>query len=305
MKKTLLIIGCGDIAFRTAPLLANHYRILGLTRRVENFNKLRSSQITPILGDLDQPKSLRRLSGLADVILHLAPPPNRGLKDSRTQHLIAALSQHSRTKGRIPHRLLYISTSGVYGDWGGKWVREHYPVNPHNDRAWRRLDAENQIRKWGRSTGGCTTILRVPGIYAADRLPIARLKQGTPALLDQEDSYTNHIHADDLAQIIVAALRFGKAGRIYNACDDSSLKMGDYFDFVAESFKLPRPPRISRAQAKEQIPASLLSFMEESRRLRNDRIKQELHIKLRYPTVYEGISELISNNDSSFGFIKK
>ena len=299
MKKTLLIIGCGDIALRAAPLLDRYYRVFGLSRRTENFKKLRSCRIIPILGDLDQPASLKRLSGIADTILHLAPPPNMGLKDMRTRHLLAALSrQHSSAKGRIPHRLLYISTSGVYGDWGGKWVCEHSPVNPYNDRAWRRLDAEHQIRKWGRNTGCNVSILRVPGIYAADRLPIARIKQGTPALMAQEDSYTNHIHADDLARIIVAALHFGKTGRIYNACDDSSLKMGDYFDLVADTFKLVRPPRISRAQAKEQIPASLLSFMEESRRLTNYRMKRELRIKLLYPTVYEGISKAISKKFS-------
>ena len=294
MKKTLLIIGCGDIALRTAPLLGKNYRVLGLTRHAENFKKLRSCQIIPILGDLDQPTSLQRLSGIADIILHLAPPPNMGLKDTRTRHLLAALSRkHSSAKGRIPHRLLYISTSGVYGDWGGQWVREHNPVSPYNDRAWRRLDAEHQIRKWSRYTGCSVTILRVPGIYAADRLPIARIKQGTPALMAQEDSYTNHIHAVDLARIIVAALHSGKTGRIYNACDDSSLKMGDYFDLVADTFKLPRPPRISRVQAREQISASLLSFMEESRRLVNDRMKRELRIKLLYPTVYDGISKAI------------
>lgn len=298
MKKTLLIIGCGDIALRTAPLLARYYRLLGLTRRTENFSKLRSHQIIPLLGDLDQQASLKRLSGIADAIIHLAPPPNMGLKDTRTRHLLAALSrQHSRAKGRIPHRLVYISTSGVYGDRDGQWVGEHNPVKPRNDRAWRRFDAECQIRKWGTDTGSNVTILRVPGIYAIDRLPIARLKQGTPALLEKEDSYTNHIHADDLARIIVAAFRYGKNSRIYNACDDSSLKMGDYFDLVADTFKLPHPPRISRAQAKEQIPAGLLSFMEESRRLTNDRMKRELRIKLLYPTVHEGISKVIPDKN--------
>lgn len=298
MKKTLLIIGCGDIALRTAPLLDKHYRVLGLTRHAENFKKLRSYRIIPILGDLDQPASLKRLFGIADTILHLAPPPNVGLKDTRTRHLLAALSrQHSRAKGRIPHQLLYISTSGVYGDCSGQWVGEHSSANPRNDRAWRRLDAEHQIREWGRYTGCRVTLLRVPGIYAADRLPVARLKQSTPALLEKEDSYTNHIHADDLARIIVAAFHYGKASRIYNACDDSSLKMGDYFDLVADAFKLPHPPRISRAQAKEQIPAGLLSFMEESRRLTNDRMKRELRIKLLYPTVHEGISKAISDKN--------
>lgn len=290
MKKTLLIVGCGDIALRAAPLLQTHYRILGLYRNLDNADHLRLSGITPIYGNLDLPKSLEKLAGIAQLVLHLAPPPSQGLYDRRTTHLLSALTRRTKKhKLILPQRLIYISTSGVYGDCHGDLIDETYPVHPENGRAIRRIDAERQIRNWGKRNHIPVSILRVPGIYAENRLPLARLRDGHPALLDTEDGYTNHIHADDLARIIYAALQHAKPNRIYHTCDDSHLKMGEYFDLVADHFGLPRPPRITRNQAQEQISPTMLSFMKESRRLNNLRMKKELHVSLLYPTVYDGI----------------
>lgn len=290
MKKTLLIVGCGDVALRTAPLLQTRYRILGLYRNLEKANQLRAHGIIPIYGDLDCPKSLERLAGIAQHILHLAPPPNRGLRDQRTTHLLSALTKRTKKHGAIlPQQLVYISTSGVYGNCNGAFIDESHPVNPENDRAIRRVDAEKQIRLWARRNHVLASILRVPGIYAADRLPLKRLREGHPTLLDHEDNYTNHIHADDLARIICTALQHAKPSRIYHTCDDSQLKMGEYFDLVADHFDLPHPPRISRDQARERISPSMFSFMKESRRLKNLRMKKELGVNLLYPTVLEGV----------------
>lgn len=290
MKKTLLIIGSGDVAMRTAPLLQKKYRILGLCRNLNNIDHLRSHGIFPIYGNLDFPRTLEKLAGLAQIVLHLAPPPNQGLRDHRTAHLLSALSRPTKKHRRIlPQRLIYISTSGVYGDCGGAFIDETHPVHPENGRAVRRVDAERQIRQWGQQNQVQVAILRVPGIYAADRLPLTRLREGHPAILDAEDSFTNHVHADDLARIICAAIHHAKPNRIYHASDNSQLKMGAYFDLVADHFELPRPPRIPREQAKEKIPSSMLSFMKESRRLNNHRIKKELGVNLLYPTVYEGV----------------
>lgn len=277
----LLIVGCGDIAHRTIPLLKNHYRIHALIRNDMQRDTLRAQGVTPILGDLDDRASLSRLAGLADAVLHLAPPPNTGMKDTRTSHLLSALS-----RGKLPGRLAYISTSGVYGDCGGEYVNETHRLNPQSVRAKLRVSAENQIRAWARRTQVSASILRVSGIYAADRLPLERLRSGTPTVAAEEDSYTNLIHADDLARIIVAALNRGKPNRVYHASDDSEMKMGDYFDAVADARCMSRPPRISRAEVQRVLPESLLSFMNESRRLKNARIKQELKVKLLYPFVY-------------------
>lgn len=297
MKKTLLIVGCGDIALRTVPLLKDKYRVLGLYRNAKSIDCLRSHGIIPIYGDLDFPKTLKKLTGIAQIVLHLAPPPGYGLQDRRTAHLLSALSGSHKNLYRIlPQRLIYISTSGVYGDCHGALIDETYPARPVNERAIRRVDAEKQIRRWGQREHVRVSILRVPGIYAENRLPLNRLREGHPALIDAEDSFTNHIHADDLARIICAAIYHGKPHRVYHTSDDSQLRMGQYFDLVADHFGLPRPPRITRNQAQQQISPAMLSFMNESRILNNLRIKKELHVKFVYPTVGEGIKAASRGN---------
>ena len=285
----LLIIGCGDVALRAIPLLKKGYQVFALVRNPAYCARLRSLGVKPLLGDLDNRASLVRIAGLADAVLHFAPPPNVGTQDIRTHNLLSALSQ-----GRPPKRLVYISTSGVYGDCAGEWVSETHTLNASTARAQRRIDAERQVRAWANSNRVQASILRVPGIYAADRLPLKRLEEGTPGIIAGEDSYTNHIHADDLARISIAALQRGKACRVYHASDDSPLKMGEYFDHVADAFGMPRVPRISRAEAQRVLPDALLSFMNESRRLTNHRMKRELKVKLNYPTVADLLAEVRS-----------
>jgi nucleoside-diphosphate-sugar epimerase len=285
--KRLLIVGCGDVALRMVGLLRGRYRLFALSHSVQRHGLLRDHGIVPLPGNLDDPATLSRLAGLPHDVLHFAPPPNQGSLDSRTSNLIRAL----RRRRSIPQRLVYISTSGVYGDCRGELVDERSPLRPESDRARRRVDAERMLRAWGRDSGVGVVILRVPGIYAANRLPIERLRAGTPALAHAEDAYSNHIHADDLARIVLAALSRGRAGRAYNASDGAWLKMGDYFDLVAESLGLPLPPRISRREAERRVPQPLLSFMRESRRLSNRRLKEELRVRLRYPSVAEGLAE--------------
>jgi nucleoside-diphosphate-sugar epimerase len=261
--------------------------LYALSHSKDRHDLLRRHGITPVPGDLDDPQTLSRLAGVPHDVLHFAPPPGEGPRDSRTSNLIRAL----RRSGSIPQRLVYISTSGVYGDCAGALVDERRPARPQSERAHRRADAERSLRAWGRESGVNVVILRVPGIYASDRLPLERIRAGTPALAQRDDSYTNHIHADDLARIVLAALSRGKSGRAYNAADGSWLKMGDWFDLVAQNFCLPVPPRISRREAEERLPKSLLSFMRESRRLSNRRLREELRVRLRYPSVREGVAE--------------
>ena len=189
----------------------------------------------------------------------------------------------------LPQRFLYLSTSGVYGDCAGEWVEETRPPKPLTERARRRLDAEQALGEWGEHNKVDVVILRVPGIYASDRLPLDRLIRGTPTLAAEEDVYTNHIHADDLAAIVAAALEVKRAHGIYNASDDGPMKMGDFFDIVADRAGLGRPPRVSRDEATRRIPGEMLSFMNESRRLVNRRMKAELGVRLRYATVADGI----------------
>lgn len=277
----ILIIGCGDVGLRTARLFTQGHRFYALARTALSAQRMREVGIIPIPGDLDDHASLARLAGVAEWVLHFAPPPAQGLHDTRTRKLLAILG-----KGRIlPRRLVYISTSGVYGDCAGEWIEETRTPRPQNARARRRLDAEKQVRQWGRRNGVFTSILRVPGIYADGRLPLERLKRGTPVLCAQDDVYTNHIHADDLARIAVCALFRAHGGRVYHASDDSQLYMGEYFSRMAVAFGLPMPPRISRMVAEATLSAPLLSFMRESRRMRNHRIKRELDVRLQFGNV--------------------
>ncbi|MDS4012763.1 MAG: SDR family oxidoreductase [Candidatus Accumulibacter sp.] len=287
----LLIVGCGDIARRMLPHLRGHYHVLALIRDATQRSFWRSQGAHPVVADLDQPDSLRRIAGLANVVVHLAPPSTLGEDvaspwqgDRRTRQLLAALA-----RGRsLPQRIVYISTTGVYGDCAGRRIDETSAVQPTTARARRRVDAERQLRAFGRR-GVVVSILRAPGIYAAERLPLARLAEGKPVLCADDDVFTNHIHADDLARLACAALRRGRCNRAYNATDDSEIRMGDYFDLVADRFGLPRPPRLTPGAAEQELSAVQLSFMRESRRLSNERIKRELRVTLRYPQVRDGL----------------
>jgi nucleoside-diphosphate-sugar epimerase len=289
-RERVLIVGCGDVGVRVARELAPRVRLLALTSSAARVPELRALGLTPLAGDMDKPASLKRLSGLASRVVHLAPPPGLGRHDPRTKALLATLRRRSTVQS-----LVYGSTSGVYGDCQGDLVTESRAPNPETVRAQRRIDAEDRVRHFGRATGTCVTVLRIPGIYAPDRVggtPRERLLKGTPVLQQTDDVFTNHIHADDLARACVAAMWRGRAGRSYNVNDDSQLKMGDYFDLAANLYGLPKPPRLPRALAQEQLPVMQLSFMSESRRMDNTRMKSELRLKLRYPSVIDGLAAI-------------
>lgn len=283
-KPRLLILGCGDVGLRLLPLICDRFRVFAVTSQPSRCAELRAAGAVPIVADLDQPASLARLASLANRIVHLAPPHSEGVKDRRTRNLTAILPDHAT--------VVYISTTGVYGDCGGALVDETRSVQPQNARAKRRVDAEQTLRKWARRAHGRLSILRVPGIYADDRLPLERLKQGTPALIAEDDVITNHIHADDLARIIVCALFRAAPCRVYHAVDDTTMHMGEYFDAVADAFHLARPPRLPRPALQQVVSPMLLSFMSESRRLNNLRIKSELGVRLRFPQVKDALAQV-------------
>ena len=283
----LLIVGCGDIGLRVLRLLAGRWTVFALTSSAARVDALRAAGAIPLIGNLDDAATLGRLGGLADRVLHLAPPAAQGRTDERTRRLLQALSRSG-----APRQLVYASTSGVYGDCGGARIDETRMPRPANDRAWRRVDAEAQLRQWGRVSGCAVTVLRVPGIYAFDREgghPRERLAKGLPVLAREDDVYTNHIQADDLARACLLALVRGPAQRVLHASDDSELLMGDYFDLAAALCGLAAPARVARAQAAGVFSPMQMSFMNESRRMDNRRLKRELRLRLRYPTPREGL----------------
>lgn len=271
---------------RCLPLLRGRWRVAALTSSPQRLVELRAAGATPVLGNLDDAASLKRLRGWADAVLHLAPPQNVGGTDLRTRNLLRSQAASP------PARIVYASTSGVYGDCGGAFFDETRLVAPTTDRARRRVDAEAQLRAFGLESDAAVTILRVPGIYALNRVgghPRERLAKGSPVLRPEDDVFTNHIHADDLARACVLALYRGRPQRVLHVCDDSKLLMGDYFDLAADLCGLPRPPRISRAEAAALMSPMQLSFMSESRRLDNHRLKTELKLRLRYPLPEDGL----------------
>jgi nucleoside-diphosphate-sugar epimerase len=292
-QQRVLIVGCGDVGLRAARLMLapGHLRVLALTSQPARVPELRALGLVPLVGNLDDAATLARLGGLAQRVLHLAPPPSQGATDPRTARLLQALGRRGS-----PRSLVYGSTTGVYGDAQGARFDETRPVAPTTDRARRRVDAEAHVRWFGRqqaARGTRASILRIPGIYALDRVggdPRERVRKGSPVLRAQDDVYTNHIHADDLARACVLALWRGRPGRVVHACDDTDLRMGDHFDAVADRFGLPRPPRLSRAEAMAVLSPMQLSFMSESRRLLNGRLKTELGLALHYPLVEDGLA---------------
>jgi nucleoside-diphosphate-sugar epimerase len=285
-RERVLLIGCGDVGLRVASRLRG-VRLLALTSSPDRVPALRERGLAVLQGNLDEPASIARLAGLATRVVHLAPPPGEGEADPRTAALLRAL------RLRVPPAsLVYGSTTGVYGDCGGEKISESHALAPRTSRAQRRVDAERAVRFFGRSASVRATILRIPGIYAPDReggTPRERLQRGTPVLRSEDDVFTNHIHADDLALALVVALWRGRPRRVVNVVDDTELKMGDWFDLAADFYGLPRPPRVSREEARQALPPTLLSFMSESRRLGNERLKRELRVRLRYPTVAQGL----------------
>jgi nucleoside-diphosphate-sugar epimerase len=282
-----LLIGCGDIGLRLVILLAGRVRVYALTRNAESRRRAAALGALALSGDLAERESLRNLPGGCDAVAHFAPPPPRGREDHGTANLISALER----RRSLPRRFVYLSTTGVYGDCGGAKINESRPIAPASERALRRADAEQRLRDWARRRGVGLCILRVPGIYSAERLPAERLRRGTPVLRAADDSYSSHIHADDLARAVLFALCRGASGRVYNACDNSEMKMGDYLSLVATTLQLPQPQRVARVDAEATLPETLLSFMRESRRIDNTRLRHELRLQLRYPTVFDGLAE--------------
>lgn len=281
----VFIIGCGDIGRRVTKLWqAAGGSVSALARSAERAQSLADSGITPVSGDLDRPDSLHDLPVKNSVLFYFAPPPGDGQGDPRVRATLAAL-----TPSNWPARIVYISTTGVYGDCQGAWVTEETPTHPRSARGARRLDAEIALFDWHRASGMPVVILRVPGIYGPGRLPLERITQGTPVVREEEAPYSNRIHADDLARVCIAAADRGRAGELYNISDGQPTTMTDYFYRIADALDLPRPPAVSMAEARKQLTPGMVSFLEESRRIDNRKMREELGVTLLYPKLESGL----------------
>jgi nucleoside-diphosphate-sugar epimerase len=278
----ILIIGCGDIGRRVAERLRRRGAfVTALSRGGMSAETLSARGLHVLIGDLDHPSSLPNLPARGGLLFYFAPPPAQGRDDPRLRALLDHLGNE------LPRRIVYISTSAVYGDRGGAWVAEGAPPMPRNDRARRRLAAEEELRRWSSHRHRPVAILRVGGIYGRGRLPVDRIRRGEPVLRESDCGYTNRIHAEDLAVVCIAAGERGDG--IYNVSDGRPGTLTDYFNRVADLYGLPRPPQITLGEARTRLSAEMLSYLGESRRLDNGRMLRELGVSLRYPDLREGL----------------
>jgi nucleoside-diphosphate-sugar epimerase len=285
MADRIWIVGFGDIARRVAKRLQQQgMAVTGLVRRAEAAEALEAMGIEPVVADLDDVASLKALAVNDADVYFFAPPSSVDEQDHRMRNFLAAIA------GQRPRKLLYISTTGVYGNSHGAWVNEQTPAHPNTERGKRRLDAEQQLQAFGQANNVPVVILRVGGIYGPGRLPLRQLESGRPVLTDEDSGYTNRIHADDLAMVCTVAMERGEG--IYNVSDGKPGTMAQYFTDLAEALEYPIPERISLQQAREVLPAGMLSYLEESRRLDTSRLMDELGIKLEYPDLTSGIESI-------------
>lgn len=293
MNKDVLIVGCGDIGLRVARILqASSCKVAGLVRSAEGAERLRGCKVEPVMGDLDDAESLAGLPVRGKVIFYLAPPPGGGPVDGRMRRFCAAVGGAA-----VPDKIVYMSTSGVYGDCGGDRVTEETPVNPQTSRAQRRVDAETTLLEWGRANKVPVVILRVTGIYGPGRLPLARLQQGHPVLNEKESPPTNRIHADDLAAVCVAAAEKAADGEIFNVSDGQAGTMTGYFNAIADLLDVPRPQQVSMAEADRVMNPMMLSYLKEARRMDNRKMIEQLGIVLQYPDLESGLKNIVAQLD--------
>lgn len=281
----ILIFGCGDTGQRVARrCLAQQLPVAGVVRSETSHRALLNAGIESFLIDLDAPITTSGLPSRDAKVFYMVPPPEQGDSDPRLHTVLTAL-EHSG----LPARILYISTSGVYGDCQGRWIDETAPLAPVTPRAQRRVAAEMALREWCDAHRVSCIILRVPAIYGPGRLPLERLRSGMAALKAEECGFTNRIHIDDLARICIRAMNDAPDNTVYNVSDGNPSTFTDYLMLLAELTGLPKPPLVAMRDAEARIDAGMLGFMRESKRLRNDKLLHDLKFTLHYPDVRSGI----------------
>ncbi len=286
--KNFFIVGYGDIGRRVVKLFdAKNTAITGLARSAASVEQMKQDKVIPIMGDLDLLESLPTLPLAGSLLFYFAPPPAAGTTDTRMTNFLSSLDN-----GRLPAKIIYISTSGVYGDQAGQRVTEDTPTSPGADRSRRRLDAEQQLFIYTEKYRIGLVILRVSGIYGPGRLPEKRIRDQVPVLHEELAPITNRIHADDLARICIAAADHGIDGEIYNISDGCHSNMSRYFFDVADHLNLPRPPTVDWAEAENLLSRGMLSYLHESRQMDNSKMLRDLKVNLVFPDLGAGLDSM-------------
>lgn len=289
----VFIVGCGDIGRRVARLWREDgAAVCALARSTASARRQEGLGIVPVRGDLDRPSSLSGLPTRGSLLYYLAPPPDAGDTDPRMRAFLSRIPS-----GEDPDKIVYMSTTGVYGDLGGGVATEETPPSPGTSRGKRRLDAESALLAWGRERSVPAVILRVAGIYGPGRLPIEKVRKGTPVPAENDSPFTNRIHSEDLARICVAAGRRGKGGAVYNVSDGHPGTITQYYNAVADLLGVRRPPAVTMAEARKALDKAMLSYLGESKRVDNRKMLQELGVELLYPDLETGLAASRQDDD--------
>lgn len=280
----ILIAGCGYVGQRLAARLRDRFEITALVRTNDTAAALERQGLKTVVIDLDRPRLGASIPERLDqeAIVYLAPPPSAGESDLR-------LDRFLHLAFVPPKSFVYMSTTGVYGDTEGALVDESTPVMPLTERARRRVSAEEMTRVWCHERRVRRVVLRVPGIYGPDRLPLERLRKSEPVVHPDDAGISNRIHVDDLVAACEAAIENKEARGVYNVTDGNSVSSTAFIDLVAKLSGLPAPPRVSMEEAQLTFSPERLSFLNESRRVANDRMLKHLGVKLRYADLEAGI----------------
>ncbi len=289
----VIIAGCGYLGQR----LAQQHRHLGdsvvaLVQSSESQAALTESGLDTLRLDLDQAQTATFDANQARIYWLIPPPPN-GESDERTRSFTRLL------QGQRPEKVVVISTTGVYGDCQGEWVTEDHPVNPKAPRALRRWSSEQQWQHWCTEQDVARVTLRLPGIYGPGRLPLARLQKRLPMIREADAPWSNRIHIDDLVQVCLSAMNRETTEQLFNVSDGHPSTMLDYFNRIADLAGLPRPQQISREEAQQTLSAEMMSYLSESRRIDNRRMLRSLDIRLRYPSLSEGLPACFPSDGKS------
>lgn len=284
VRPYVLIAGCGYVGRRLALRLRDRFEVTALVRTAETATALQRLGIKALLIDLDRPRAGSSLPERLDqeAIVYLTPPPAVGESDLRLDRFLHLAIVP-------PKSFVYMSTTGVYGDTDGGFVDESSPVQPRTERARRRVSAEEMTRVWCTERRVRRVVLRVPGIYGPGRLPLDRLRQREPVICAEDAGITNRIHVDDLVTACERAIVNREARGVYNVTDGNSISSTAFIDVLARLTGLPPPPRVSMEEAQLTFSPERLSFLNESRRVGNERMLRHLGVTLKYPDIEAGI----------------
>lgn len=285
-------MGCGYTGLRLLHLCRSLPRdALATARSEEAVAGLRGDGFPAEVLDLDVTGGpLPEAWTQGKAVIYMAPPPETGTADPRVRAFLQRL-------GAMPRTLVYLSTTGVYGDAGGAEVDEDTPPRPTSDRGRRRLDAEGLVLGWGDASGVPVRLLRVPGIYGPGRLPLRQIRQGAPVAWDPEAGPGNRIHVDDLASVCLVAADYEGPERIFNVGDGDHTSRSAYYREVARQAGLPEPPEVSMEELLAQASPAMRGFLAESRRVVTRRMRTVLGFQPRYEDMARGIAASLEDGD--------